>query len=72
MSCEKTASEIIDQISGITTDINALRQDKIAEIQDIRNATIRCLIILDAEASLGGNRTKRARKTKKLTNRVKY
>ena len=82
MSCEDTAKEIIGQISVITTDIkdlrkdiNALRQDKIDEIRDIRNATIRCLMVLATVASsrvVGGNRTKRARKTKKLTNRVKY
>ena len=78
MSCEDTAKKIIDQISiigNIIGDLNAFREDKIAEIRQLKNATESCLMVLATVASsrvVGGNRTKRARKTKKLTNRVKY
>lgn len=73
MSCEDTASRIIDQISGITTDLNAFREDKIAEIRQLIGAINSGKVLLSVSPRRrGGNRKKCARKTKKLTNRVKY
>jgi hypothetical protein len=77
MSCEDTAKKIIEQISiigNIIGDLKAFREDKLAEIEQLIYAIKRGRAYLSSVSPRrrGGNRKKCARKTKKLTNRVKY